>query len=142
MSLRETPDFKVRIYRDNNAVSVTKTESGILSTIQNNGTKNEVLVVSNTKQLVSYHLLRIISDSFNYVDKDIYAIINNYVNNLELSSFINDAGGSDALKLNIMAEVYKLSELLYYYGKSPLKDMGSIKEEVEAVVDKIFRTLK
>lgn len=140
--LDKFPDFNVKVYKGDNSISLTKTDSGILSTIQNSNRINNSLAIFNTKQLISYHMIRIISDNYKYMDKDIYGIVNSYIYNLSLSDFLKDESGREALKLNIMAEFYKIGELLPYCGKPLVTDMTSIGEEVDALVNKIFNTIK
>ena len=75
------------------------------------------------------------------MDKDIYDIINGYVYSLPLDDFLNMNGGEQALKLNIVTEIYKISELLYYYGKPLVIDISNITEETDALITKIFRSI-
>ena len=139
--LEKFPDFQVKVYKGDNSISLTKTESGILSTIQNSNNMDYSLIVMNTKQLISYHLIRIVSEHFEFMDKDIYGLINSYIYNLNLFDFMKGNGGKEALKLNIIAEIYKMGILLPYYGKKMKTDMNIINEEVDALVSKIFNTI-
>ena len=133
---QKMPDFNVKIYKGDNSISLAQNDSGLLSSVQ--GTKvNEMIMIANTKQFLSYHMLRIISESFNYLDYNIYNIINNYVTSLDLMSFIKE-NAKDALKLNILAEIYKVSELLFCYQKPLVGDMEKIKEEITVMVDKMM----
>lgn len=139
--IKNIPNFDVKIYKGENSISLTKTDSNILTSIQTNPKMDRLLIVANIKQYISYHLIRIISDGFKYMDKDIYDIINGYVYSLPLDDFLNMNGGEQALKLNIVTEIYKISELLYYYGKPLVIDINNITEETDALITKIFRSI-
>lgn len=140
--LDKMPKFDVKIYRGDNAISLSNSDSGILTSISSTSKMHPSLIVANTKQLIAYHMIRMISDSFKYIDKDIYGIVNEYIYNLPLGDFLNNPGGDEALKLNIMAEVYKLTELLNYYQKPIQVDIKIVQSEVDALVNKIFDKIK
>lgn len=136
----EMPKFNVKIYKGDNSISLTKTDSGILGYIRNNKVDN-VLVEANLKQYLSYHLIRIISDSFDYLDINIYNLINSYIYNIPLNDYLYKEGGQEALKINLITEIYKLSQLLLFYQKPLKRDIESIKEEIDAMVSKVFKNL-
>ena len=133
------PDFNVKIYKGNNSISLAKSDSALLQSVQNIPKMDDMLLEANIKQFLSYHLMRIVSESFNYLDYNIYNIINSYVMSLDVLAFIKKEGGEDALIFNILAEIYKLSELLFFYQKPLTRDMEKVKEEIGALVSKIFK---
>lgn len=140
VSQQNQPEFKVKIYQGDNSISLTKTDSGLLNSIQNPKI-DRMLAIANMKQFLSYHLLRMVSESFNYLDSNIYWIVNKYVSSLDILSFLDKNGGEEALKFNILAEIYKISELLFFYHKPLVVDMEKIKEEIGALVSKIFKAV-
>ncbi len=134
------PEFKTRIYKGSNSIQMATNESGLLNTAQMPKT-NDTLMVANAKQFLSYHMMRIVSESFNYLDYNVYTIINSYTSSLNLLSFIREDSGAQALKFNILAEIYKISELLLFYQKPLVKDIEIIKEEIGAMVDKLYKAV-
>lgn len=137
---QEQPKMNVKIYKGNNSISVATTDSDLLNSVQNTTKLDRMLAIANMKQFLSYHMIRIVSDSFNYLDTNIYNIINNYVNSLDIISFLEKEGGASALKFNVISEIYKLSQLLAYYQKPLLTDINEIREEIGALVDKLMKS--
>ena len=137
---QEQQKMNVKIYKGNNSISVATTESDLLNSVQNTTKLDRMLAIANMKQFLSYHMIRIVSDSFNYLDTNIYNIINNYVNSLDIISFLEKEGGASALKFNVISEIYKLSQLLAYYQKPLLTDINEIREEIGALVDKLMKS--
>ena len=138
-NINKQPDFNVKIYKGNNSISLAKSDSALLQSVQNIPKMDDMLLEANIKQFLSYHLMRIVSESFNYLDYNIYNIINSYVMSLDILAFIKKEGGDEALKFNILAEIYKISELLFFYQKPLTRDMEKVKEEIGALVSKIFK---
>lgn len=137
---QKQPDFNVKIYKGSNSVQLATNESGLLNSIQNSK-MDRALALANMKQFLSYHMMRLVSESFNYLDYNIYTIVNSYVNSLNIMAFLDKEGGNDALKFNIIAEIYKISQLMLYYQKPLVSDIETIKEEVGALVDKLFKSM-
>ena len=85
MQQEQPTKFNIKVYKGDNSINLIKADSGMLGLMENRTINDKQLIVSNVKQFISYHFMRIVSESFRYFDPAIYNIITNYINNLYIT---------------------------------------------------------